>query len=237
LGTQAFAGHFFIDPPALQGYRASHCSGIAAAVETGDFTGKIAAMQHLSSSTYLPLPDGLQQRFLAAQQHRVAHGCSAHPFGDGAALYALVQAQQPAHILELGSGVGYTAVLMAQACPSAHIDTLEGNENHIAEASQAFAEASLAERITLHAGSFADTLGPLPLNHYDLIFFDGHIPPLIVVQHFAKLMRMGGLLVCSNMRLKGTRGAPRIEAELSKTENWQRLPDIEGGNTWVLRRV
>jgi SH3-like domain-containing protein len=39
------------------------------------------------------------------------------------------------------------------------------------------------------------------------------------------------------MRLKGTRGAPRIEAELSKTENWQRLPDIEGGNTWVLRRV
>ena len=31
--------------------------------------------------------------------------------------------------------------------------------------------------------------------------------------------------------------SPRIEAKLSKTETWQRLPDIEGGNTWVLRRV
>ena len=202
-------------------------------------------MQHFSpqtgtTSAAAPAPElasDLQARFTAAQQHRIAHGCSAHPFGDGAALYALTQAQQPAHILELGSGVGYTAILMAQACPNAQIDTLEGNEDHIAQASLAFADAGLAERIRLHAGSFADTLGPLRQDHYDVIFFDGHIPPLIVVQHFAKLLRKGGLLVCSNMRLKGTRGAPRIEAELSKTENWQRLPDIEGGNTWVLRRV
>jgi predicted O-methyltransferase YrrM len=202
-------------------------------------------MQHFSPSTSTPLPntlpnglpDALQARFTAAQQHRITHGCSAHPFGDGAALYALAQEQNPSQILELGSGVGYTAVLMAQACPSAHIDTLEGHEDHISEARQAFEDAGLAGRIRLHAGSFADTLGPLPLDHYDLIFFDGHIPPLIVVQHFAKLMRQGGLLVCSNMRLKGTRGAPRIEAELSHTDTWQRLPDIEGGNTWVLRRV
>lgn len=178
----------------------------------------------------------MQERFAAAQQHRVDHGCSAHPFGDGAALYALAQAQNPTHILELGAGVGYTAILLASACPVAQIDTLEGHEDHIHAARQAFAEADLTERITLHAGSFADTLGPLRLDHYDLIFFDGHIPPLIVVQHFAKLMRPDGLLVCSNMRLKGTRGAPRIEAELS-TELWQRLADIEGGNTWVLRRT
>lgn len=194
-------------------------------------------MQHFSLPSSPDLPLDLQQRYAAAQQHRVAHACSAHPFGDGAALYALVQAQQPAHILELGSGVGYTAILMAKACPSAHIDTLEGNEEHIHEAHQAFDEEGLANRIALHAGSFADTLGPLRLDHYDLIFFDGHAPPLIVVQHFAKLMRKGGLLVCSNMRLKGTRGAPRVEAELGNTELWQRLPDIEGGNTWVLRRV
>ena len=194
-------------------------------------------MQHLSSSSSPKLSSDLQLQFAAAQQHRVAHGCSAHPFGDGAALYALAQAQNPAHILELGAGVGYTAILLAKACPAAHIDTLEGNEDHIAAARQAFANTGLASRITLHAGSFADTLGPLRLDHYDLIFFDGHIPPLIVVQHFAKLMRQGGLLVCSNLRLKGTRGAPRVEAELSQNDVWQRLPDIEDGNTWVLRRV
>ena len=194
-------------------------------------------MQQFSPSSPSALPADLQTRFAAAGQHRINHGCSAHPFGDGAALYALVQAQQPAHILELGSGVGYTAILMAQACPQAQIDTLEGNEDHIVTAREEFAAAGFAQRIHLHAGSFAETLGPLRLDHYDLIFFDGHAPPLIVVQHFAKLMRQGGLLVCSNMRLKGTRGAPRVEAELSRTELWQRLPDIEGGNTWVLRRV
>jgi len=174
---------------------------------------------------------------LSAQQHRITHGCSAHPFGDGAALFALAQQQNPAQILELGTGVGYTAVLLASACPTAHIDTLEGNDDHIAEARLAFTEAGLAARISLHAGSFADTLAPLPLDHYDLIFFDGHMPPLIVVEHFPKLLRSGGLLVCSNMRLRGTRGAPRVEAALGQTEIWQRLLDIEGGNTWVLRRV
>jgi len=194
-------------------------------------------MQHLSPDQNPALSADLQQRFAAAQQHRITHGCSAHPFGDGAALYALAQQLQPAHILELGTGVGYTAILLASACPAAHIDTLEGNEDHIAEAQAAFTEAGLASRITLHAGSFADTLQPLPLDHYDLIFFDGHMPPLIVIEHFPKLLRTGGLLVCSNMRLRGTRGAPRVEAALSQTEIWQRLPDIEGGNSWVLRRV
>ena len=184
-----------------------------------------------------PLPPALAQLFLSAQQHRITHGCSAHPFGDGAALFALAQQQNPAQILELGTGVGYTAVLLASACPTAHIDTLEGNDDHIAEARLAFTEAGLAARISLHAGSFADTLAPLPLDHYDLIFFDGHMPPLIVVEHFPKLLRSGGLLVCSNMRLRGTRGAPRVEAALGQTEIWQRLLDIEGGNTWVLRRV
>ena len=91
-------------------------------------------MQHFSPPPPPELPLDLQQRFAAAQQHRLTHGCSAHPFGDGAALYALTQAQQPAHILELGSGVGYTAILMAQACPQAQIDTLEGHEDHIADA-------------------------------------------------------------------------------------------------------
>lgn len=197
-------------------------------------------MQHISSdfapAPHPTLPPDLHARFVAAQQHRVDHGCSAHPFGDGAALYALTQAQQPAHILELGTGVGYTAILMAQACPAAHIDTLEGSEDHITEARAAFAAAGLAERIALHAGSFADTLEPLALDHYDLIFFDGHMPPLIVIEHFPKLMRAGGLLICSNMRLRGTRGAPRVEAALSQEDMWQRLPDIEDGNTWVLRR-
>ena len=194
-------------------------------------------MQHLSPDQNPALPADLQQRFAAAQQHRITHGCSAHPFGDGAALYALAQQLQPAHILELGTGVGYTAILLASACPAAHIDTLEGHEDHIAEAQAAFTQVGLAARISLHAGSFADTLPPLPLDHYDLIFFDGHMPPLIVIEHFPKLLRSGGLLVCSNMRLRGTRGAPRVEAALGQTEIWQRLPDIEGGNTWVLRRL
>jgi predicted O-methyltransferase YrrM len=194
-------------------------------------------MQHLHPHPFPALPLALQQRFSDAQQHRITHGCSAHPFGDGAALYALAQQQNPAHILELGSGVGYTAIVMASACPGAHIDTLEGNDDHIAAARAAFAEAGLSQRISLHAGAFADTLGPLPLNHYDLIFFDGHMPPLIVIEHFPQLLRQGGLLICSNLRLRGTHGAPRVEAALGDSRIWQRLPDIEDGNTWVLRRL
>ena len=175
--------------------------------------------------------------FAQAQAHRVQHACSAHPFGDGAALYELAARLQAQHILELGTGIGYTAVLLASACPSAHIDTLEGEETHVQLAQSLFQQLGLAERIHLHAGSFADTLGPLPTGHYDLAFFDGHAPPLIVVRHFYELLAPNGVLVCSNMRLKGTKGAPRIEAELSDASRWQREGDIEGGNPWVLRKV
>ncbi len=188
-------------------------------------------------AAYAPLPADLQALFEAAQAHRHTHGCSAHPFGDGAALFALAQAEQPQQILELGTGVGYTAALMAAACPAANIDTLEGDETHMAEAQALFEQRGIGARVRLVAGSFADTLGGLPLRHYQLIFFDGHMPPLILIRHLAELMATGGLLVCSNMRLRGTRGAPRVEAQLLESGQWQRLGDIEGGNTWVLRRL
>ena len=179
----------------------------------------------------------LHALFAQAQAHRLEHGCSAHPFGDGAALYDLAAKLQAKHILELGTGVGYTAVLLATACPDAQIDTLEGEMSHVQLAQDLFKRLQLEERIQLHVGSFADTLGPLPTDHYNLAFFDGHAPPLIVVRHFYELLAADGVLVCSNLRMRGTKGAPRIEAELSDKSRWQRLADIEGGNTWVLRKV
>ena len=58
------------------------------------------------------------------------YGCNAHIFEDGEGLWHLVRQYQPQHILELGSGLGYTACLMAQASPNARVDTLEGDAEH-----------------------------------------------------------------------------------------------------------
>ena len=83
--------------------------------------------------------------FSQAQAHRLEHGCSAHPFGDGAALYDLADKLQAKHILELGTGVGYTAVLLATACPHAQIDTLEGEMTHVQLAQDLFKRLALEE--------------------------------------------------------------------------------------------
>ena len=41
--------------------------------------------------------------------HRRNHGCDAYTFEDGAGLLALARREGAAHILELGTAIGYTA--------------------------------------------------------------------------------------------------------------------------------
>ena len=70
------------------------------------------------------LPAFLHTLQEATRLHQQAHGCSAHVFDDGPGLWQLLAQHQPQRILELGTGLGYTACLMACASPRAQVDTL-----------------------------------------------------------------------------------------------------------------
>ena len=185
------------------------------------------------------LPQPLLDLQQATRAHQAVHACNAHTFEDGVGLFALVQQHQPRRVLEFGTGLGYTACLMALASPQAHVDTLEGDVEHAALARQHIADLGLAERVHLHEGSFAVSLPALQLPHgsVDFVFFDGNMPPFILVRHFYDLLAPGGLLVCANLELNGPLGARRSKAELQETSRWRLLPALEHGLTWVAQRV
>ena len=174
----------------------------------------------------------------ATRAHQRAHGCNAHTFEDGEGLWQLVAAHQPRRVLELGTGLGYTACLMALASSEAVVDTLEGDAIHAELARDQIAQLGLQQRVRLHEGSFSVTLPALQLQagSLDLVFFDGNMPAFVLVQHFHTLLAPGGLLVCANLELNGPLGARRAKAELSDSARWQRLPGLENGLTWVAQK-
>lgn len=185
------------------------------------------------------LPAFLHTLQEATRLHQQAHGCSAHVFDDGPGLWQLLAQHQPQRILELGTGLGYTACLMALASPQGQVLTLEGDPEHAALARQQIAALGLQQRVQLHEGSFATVMQALqlPAGSQDLVFFDGNMPPLILVQHFHTLLAPGGLLVCANIDLNGPLGARRVRAELADAQRWQLLPPLESGLTRVARRL
>jgi predicted O-methyltransferase YrrM len=169
----------------------------------------------------------------ATRLHRAQHGCGAYTFKDGPALIRLANERRPSRVLELGTALGYTACCLAHGSPQAHVDTIEGDPDHVMLARTHIAQHGLTSRIFVHHGNFDAVLTTLPPG-YDLAFFDGFAPPLDTILHIRKLLTEGGLLICSNLQLGSDREARRIAAELAAQSRWQQQDPIEGGRTAVL---
>ena len=166
--------------------------------------------------------------------HRRQHGCGAYTFEDGPALIQLASTHLPEHILELGSGLGYTACCLAYGSPNAHVDTIEGDELHVKIAKQHITQQNLDARITVHHGNFDTILARFEAT-YDMVFFDGFAPEPETLSALYHLLIPGGVLICANLPLSSGRSdAAKVESELNNTAHWERLDDIEGGQTAVL---
>lgn len=120
-------------------------------------------------------------------------------------LKTLVAAKQPGAILEVGTAVGYSALLMAQVMPAGcGITTIEKYRPRIEEARENFKKAAMDKRITLVEGDAKEVLGQLS-GPYDFIFMDAakgqyiHWLPRIL-----ELMSPGGVLFSDNVLQDGT---------------------------------
>ena len=120
-------------------------------------------------------------------------------------LQTLVSALKPSQILEIGTAVGYSALLMCQTMPRAcHITTIEKYEKRIPVARENFKKAGEESRITLLEGDADQLLGQLEEGRFDLVFMDAakgqylHWLPLLL-----KLMPPGGVLISDNVLQDG----------------------------------
>ena len=140
----------------------------------------------------------------ASEEHRARHGpdCTVYPSGSGPILGTLAAETGAKRILEVGCGLGYSALWLAfGSSPDGLIETIEQDRSHAVFARRHFEQEGCGERITIHNGRGADVLTRLT-DPYDLIFCDGDIDEYLVdLDHFLRLLRPGGLLITANLFL------------------------------------
>lgn len=111
---------------------------------------------------------------------------------------------KPKNILEVGTAIGFSALLMDMYSPDGcHITTIEKYEKRIPLAKENFRRAGAEERITLLEGDATDILKELR-GGYDLIFMDAAKGQYInFLPDILRLLPTGGLLVSDNVLQDG----------------------------------
>ncbi|MCC8068049.1 MAG: O-methyltransferase [Clostridiales bacterium] len=119
-------------------------------------------------------------------------------------LKVLLAVQQPHRILEVGTAVGFSALLMAaNTLPECRITTIENYEKRYTAARENFARAGMEKRIELLTGDAQEIL-PTLSGHYDFIFMDAAKGQYIYfLPELMRLLRTGGLLVSDNVLQDG----------------------------------
>lgn len=119
-------------------------------------------------------------------------------------LRVMVTVKSPKNILELGTAIGYSAILMAKAMPeNCHITTIENYEKRIPIAKENIAKAGLTDRIHLVEGDALEVLKGLE-GEYDFIFMDAAKAQYpFYLEQIMRLMPAGGILIADNVLQEG----------------------------------
>jgi predicted O-methyltransferase YrrM len=137
------------------------------------------------------------------EPHRKQHGCyDVYPSSNGLLLGALASAAKPKRLLEVGCGLGYSALWLAYgAGPQASLETIEKSKEHAKIAGDHFKVEGLQKRIKVLLGEAAPVLPKLK-GKYDLVYFDTDPgESLTALEHSERLLRRGGILLSANLFL------------------------------------
>lgn len=131
---------------------------------------------------------------------------------DAAALMqTLTTIKAPRRILEAGTAVGYSAILMATCCHglqdecTVNIDTIELDMDTAAIARENIRKAGFEKNIRVIVGDAGEVLSCLSGSEvYDMIFVDSAKSQYIeMYDDIKRLLKPGGLLVCDNVIFYG----------------------------------
>lgn len=116
----------------------------------------------------------------------------------------MVSMKKPLRILELGTAIGYSAVIMHDAaCTNPHITTVERSEEMIKYAKENIKSFGLEDKILIEEGDCLEVLEKLQ-QPYDLIFMDagkGHYNHFL--PHCLRLLKEDGIIIADNVLFRG----------------------------------
>lgn len=136
----------------------------------------------------------------------------------------LLAAARPQRILEVGTAVGFSALLMCEYNPvPCQIVTIENYEKRIPVARENFKKAGREEQIRLIEGDAAEILKTLE-GSFDFIFMDAAKGQYL---HFLpetlRLLRSGGILVSDNVLQEGDIIESRFAVERRNRTIYKRM--------------
>lgn len=96
-------------------------------------------------------------------------GCAMKINTDGVLLGALVNADKPQNILDIGTGTGVIALMLAQRFPEGKIDAVEIDQSAAATAGSNFSNSRFTDRLYVYPGGFEQYFESNSTRKYDLI--------------------------------------------------------------------
>jgi predicted O-methyltransferase YrrM len=165
---------------------------------------RIDAILRRSQAEYLdtlvPPRDALLERM---EQFAADNG---HPIADpevAQLLAVLVAMKRPRRVIEVGTNIGYSVIVMGRAGEESQIETIEIDRAILAAARGFVSEAGIAERVVFHEGAALQVIPALE-GTFDFVFIDcvkteygDYLDALL-----PKLER-GAVIVCDNLLWKG----------------------------------
>ena len=111
----------------------------------------------------------------------------------------LMETIQPKNILEIGTAIGFSALLMAEHSPKSKITTIDRNPEMIGFAKDNFAKFDQRKQITLLEGDAVDVLSTLT-ETYDFVFMDSAKSKYIIfLPEILKHLEVGGVVVLDDI--------------------------------------
>ncbi|MBR2246975.1 MAG: O-methyltransferase [Bacilli bacterium] len=109
--------------------------------------------------------------------------------------------KQVKNILEIGTAVGYSAIMMCLCSPNVKVTTIERDEKRYLEALNNIKKLNLEDRITL---IYNDAANVKLEDNYDLIFIDAaKAQNMKFFKMFEKNLNDGGAIITDNLNFHG----------------------------------
>lgn len=112
-----------------------------------------------------------------------------------------IEKKQIKNILEIGTAIGYSAIMMALSSPDIHVVTIEKDKERYLKALKNVKQFNLEERITL---IYSDALETKIKGKYDMILIDAaKSKNMEFFKYYEKNLELNGTIITDNLKFHG----------------------------------
>ena len=160
---------------------------------------RLTTYLHSLESADIPVLDEIEQEALADMVPIIRKETKSF-------LKVMLEIKRPVKILEIGTAVGFSAILMGKYSPEeCRITTIENYEKRIPIARANFARAGMEQKITLLEGDALEIMKGMPDDAgFDFVFMDaakGQYPAYL--EQVMRFLVPGGILITDNVLQDG----------------------------------